>query len=138
MRRPRSFPGLLLCFACITFLSGCGGGDDTPTLHQLNGTVTHNGKPVSDIIIVFTPSTGGRPSYGNVDEKGTFSMAFTNDAAGVTAGKNIVTLMQPNPNPDTPPLTPEMRALFEKYGEGKSSLNITVDSDKNDFELVLD
>ena len=95
MRRPRSFPGLLLCFACITFLSGCGGGDDTPTLHQLNGTVTHNGKPV-------------------------------------------VTLMQPNPNPDTPPLTPEMRALFEKYGEGKSSLNITVDSDKNDFELVLD
>lgn len=65
-------------------------------------------------------------------------MAFTNDAAGVAAGENIVTLMQPNPAPDTPPLTPEMRALFDKYGEGKSSLKVTVDSDKNDFELKLD
>ena len=100
--------------------------------------MTHNGKPLTGIILVFTPLSGGRPSYGNVDENGKFSMAFTNDAAGVAAGQNIVTLMQPNPNPDTPPLTPEMRALFDKYGEGKSSLNVTVDGDKNDFELKLD
>ncbi|WP_339735616.1 hypothetical protein [uncultured Gimesia sp.] len=138
MRRQRPFLGLLFCLLSAVFLSGCGGGEDLPTLYQMKGTVTHNGKPLTGIILVFTPLSGGRPSYGNVDENGKFSMAFTNDAAGVAAGQNIVTLMQPNPNPDTPPLTPEMRALFDKYGEGKSSLNVTVDGDKNDFELKLD
>lgn len=137
MRRQRPFSKIFICLLSVALISGCGGGADLPTLHQLNGTVIHKDKPLSGVIIVFTPLAGGRPSYGNVDENGKFSMAFTNDAAGVAAGENIVTLMEPNPDPDTPPLTPEMKTLFDKYGEGNSSLNVTVDSDQNNFELIL-
>ncbi len=137
MRLQQTLPRFFVCLFSIALLSGCGGGADLPKLHQLDGTVIHKDKPLSGVIIVFTPLAGGRPSYGNVDENGKFSMAFTNDAAGVAAGENIVTLLEPNPDPDTPPLTPEMKTLFDKYGEGKSSLNITVDTDQDNFELIL-
>ena len=117
---------------------GCGGGVDLPELYQLSGIVTHQGKPIPNAVIVMTSTSGGRPSYGNADENGHFTMAYTQDAPGVTAGENLVTLMEPSPTPDQMEPPKELKPLYEKYAEGASTLKINIDKNQSDFELKLD
>jgi len=122
---------LMFCFGC--------GGSDLPDLYETSGTATMAGEPVPvGASIVMTPTAGGRPSYGEVDKEGKFKMRCTADAAGAVAGENIVSLMEPNPMPDTPPPTKEQQPIFQKYAQGKSTMKVTIGESKTDWDLKFD
>lgn len=122
----------------LVLLAGCGGGADLPELYETSGSATTGGAPLEAATIVMTPTAGGRPSYAEVEKDGSFKMRFTKDAEGAATGENVVSLMEPNPMPDLPPLTPELQLIFEKYAEDASPMKITIDSDKTDWELKFD
>lgn len=117
---------------------GCGGGTEVPALHILKGTVTHAGQPVGNVRISFAPADGTRPSYGTSDKDGHFVMSNTTTGDGVQTGENTVSLTVAEENPDTPAPTKEMKALLEKYTESNSTLEVTIDSDQENYELNLE
>lgn len=127
---------LIPAAALLSSLAGCGG--NTPATHAVSGTVTHDGKPVPNVVVVFAPEDESRVSYGHADQDGRFKMLYTNDVDGVKAGKHTVYLMPPSATPDDKPLSSAQQAMMKKYSEGNSPYEITVDEDLVDFELKLE
>ena len=75
---------ILLCVA--TFLiAGCG-RSDLPELGTVSGTVSLDGKPLADAIVNFTPEQGGRPSTGQTDTTGHYTLVYVADAEGAVVG----------------------------------------------------
>ncbi len=82
-----------LSILSLAFFAGCGGAaSDQPELHSVSGKVTHAGKPLSDMHVVFTLSTGGRPASGQTDSDGNYSLNYKEGVAGAPAGTHIVRL----------------------------------------------
>lgn len=50
--RPR-FGGVALAACLAVTMPGCGGGDEGPTRYDISGTVTFDGQPIPDGMIVF-------------------------------------------------------------------------------------
>ncbi|RCS44596.1 hypothetical protein DTL42_16855 [Bremerella cremea] len=75
----------------VIFLSvtGCGGTSDQPDLGQVTGTVTLDGKPLSDTAIVFYPDSG-RPARGLTDAEGKYELIYIRDTRGTKLGHNRV------------------------------------------------
>jgi hypothetical protein len=69
-------------------LIGCGGGD-TPELGTVEGTVTLDGKALSQATLEFTPTgeDGGRPSIAVTDEDGDYELEYSAAQAGAPPGK---------------------------------------------------
>ena len=112
----------------VCFLLGCGGPDGTPALHQVSGTLTHDGMPVSNVYVNMTVK-GKRPSSGLTDEKGMFTMSYTAGKPGVVAGEHQVTLQSFSGDPDVNPIPEEQIEILDQYSEEKSNLVITIDQD---------
>jgi hypothetical protein len=129
--------GLILTVCCLISLAGCGGSDGTPPLHQLSGTLTHDGKPVSNVHVNMTVE-GKRPSSGVTDENGMFTMTYTVGNPGVVPGENRVTLKSLSGDPDVDPIPEDQIEILDKYSEEKSTLTITIDQDHEQYDLILD
>ncbi len=69
---------LLPCLLIAACLAGCGG--DGLQLVQVNGTVTLDGQPLVGAAVIFHPD-GGRPSVGETDSEGRYSLKYTVDFA---------------------------------------------------------
>lgn len=67
-------------------LCGCGGNSN---LAGVEGTVTMDGKPLSDATVLFVNSST-RPSAAKTDEKGFYRLRFSDRESGAVIGKNIV------------------------------------------------
>jgi hypothetical protein len=129
----------------ITTFFGC--GDGGPTIVPVSGVLTHNGKPVANATIFFEPEPG-RPSTGSTDEEGRFTLVYDAQHDGAIVGKHRVWVKMRPGRPTTraqqqaaimgkrPPMSPEMAAFFDKYGEKKSKVEIVIQ--KNMPELKLD
>jgi hypothetical protein len=86
-------PVLVLAFALLQFLSGCGGG--RPPVEPAKGKVVCNGQPVTVGSVVFVPigdggSGSGRPATGSVGPDGTFVMTTYEHEDGAAVGKHRV------------------------------------------------
>ena len=140
----------LRCAALLVLVAvvGC---DSGPTIVPVAGTLTYKGHPVPNAIVFFFPDGGnGRPSQGPTDAEGRFKLAYTSEKDGVMAGKHRVwvTASRLMTKPSTakeqeaaimgkkPPMTQDMAAFFDKYGEKKSTVEVVID--KNTKELKLD
>ena len=128
---------LTLTACCLIGLIGCGGSDGPPALHQVSGTLTHDGKPVSKVYVNMTVE-GNRPSSGLTDENGKFIMTYSPDNLGVIPGKNQVTLQSFSGDPDVDPIPEEQIEILDRYSEANSSLTITIDQNHEQYELKLD
>ena len=84
----RSFS--LLALIGIGFLAGC--GDAGPALSSVSGKVTKGGKPLANINVTFTPTSGGPASAGRTDSDGRFALICQNGRAGAVQGKHKVLL----------------------------------------------
>ncbi len=83
----------VLCLtASAVLLAACGRGD-LPPLGQVSGTVTMDGKPLSDVTVQFSPEAGGRTSVGITDQNGVYQLAYTSDAMGAQVGKHTARLL---------------------------------------------
>jgi hypothetical protein len=122
--------------------AGCGGG---PKLVKVAGTLTYKGQPVKNAYIDFTPEHG-RPSWGQTDEQGHFTLNYDKKQDGVVAGKHKVSVrMRPTTVAEQeavmkgkrPPQSREMAEFFDKYSMARSKKEVTIDRSTSDFQLDL-
>jgi hypothetical protein len=137
-----SVRGLAFASAACLLLAGCGGSNVVP----VSGTLTYKGKPVTNAIVHFVPESG-RPSMGETDRDGRFTLTYDPQTKGAQIGKHRVFVMhnavadagQPGTVPgQTPRLSGEMRELFDKYGGDKSKVEVVIDKATSDLKLEWD
>ena len=137
---------LLLLAIGVPCLAGCGRGSDQPELGEVSGTVTLDGQPLQEVIVHFTPTGEGRPSVGQTDENGQYSLLYVADSAGAIVGEHAVTIEavvtdemddydEENPQAGgAPPLTLPANAtdssIREEVAAGTQEINITLVSDE--------
>lgn len=124
---------------------GCGSGG--PALVPVTGVLTYKGKPVANAGLRFLPEAG-RPSSGQTDEEGRFTLSYDREHEGAVMGKHKVWVTRMPTRPTTKaeqeaaimgrktPLSRDLSAFFDKYGEKNSKVEVVID--KNTKELKLD
>lgn len=75
---------------CLILMIGC--GKPQFPLGQVRGRLTLDGQPVVNAEIWFRPVAGGRPSFGESDQAGYYSMRYNARRMGALPGEHIVTL----------------------------------------------
>lgn len=133
---------------CCTAFAGCGGGgDDGPTLYRVSGTVSHQGQPLKNIVLKFSPPDGTSFSSGMSDEQGKFTLQYTMNEAGAVAGENVVYVEYVPSTPEEesaaakPGYVPPSpyKEVIEKYGSLKTSpYRVTIDKADDALEVRLD
>ncbi len=84
---------LLVGIFCLTVLvAGCSGGAGDLKLGLVTGTITLDGEPVEGAVIEFTPVGEGRPSAGESDTSGTYTLYFKGSTAGALVGEHEVSM----------------------------------------------
>ena len=146
-RRAAGYVSLTLLLA----IAGCAKGDAPPTA-RVTGTVTHNGKPVPNMMINFMP-TQGRPSWGRTDATGHYEMNYEEGVMGVKIGHHKVYVNSAVATIDagtsktskeaaakeTSLTSEEMNTIFSKYGkEDSTKLEVDVSKDPTILDLKLD
>jgi hypothetical protein len=135
---------LAASFMAAFGFGGCGPGG--PEIVEIEGTVTHNGKPVPNLRIYFAP-TDGRPSWGISDAEGKFVLDYDYDYDGAKVGTHKVWVIDEGANVDPtlamsgaprPKRDPAMAEILEKYGKDKSQLTVEVKKRDKSFQLKLD
>ena len=92
------FSGLIIC---TLLLGGCGGGG--PVYAPVSGTVTLDGKPFGDGVVVFLPKATatnpnpGRSSAGETDAQGRFVLKTDELKNGAVVGKHLVKISSRGP-----------------------------------------
>ncbi len=132
----RSISAMLL-LAGLPLLIGC--GSDTG-LHEVEGTVTHNGQPVPKLLVVFRPDdlTTGAESMGETDAQGKFVMQVGR-TPGVFPGQHTVYVDDPaalqggSSSDDA-----GYQEVVKKYSADASEYRVTIDEDTYDLEVKLD
>lgn len=81
---------LSICVCLISTLVGCSGS----AMQPVEGTVTLDGEPLAGAAISFIPVEGGRPSSGQTDEQGHFTLASFTANDGVPPGQYKVTVVK--------------------------------------------
>jgi len=82
---------LLSTFLCLGMvLPGCSGKAMLP----VEGTVTLDGEPLAGAAVSFVPAEGGRPSTGQTDDQGHFTLASYTANDGVPPGEYKITVIK--------------------------------------------
>jgi hypothetical protein len=134
----------LLVTGCFLSSSGCGGSE---RVVSVSGTVTHNGQPVSGIVVSFVPEgvTETGVSSGETDQDGKYSLKVVKSgSSGAVVGKHKVWVSLPREAPvddkearagkqktnaaTTAPKAPaDLAPILKKYGNlEKSPLTVEV------------
>jgi hypothetical protein len=132
---------VLLFLGCV-LLAGCGGSNVVP----VSGTLTYKGRPVTNAFVHFVPDTG-RPSRGETDPSGKFTLVYDPETKGAERGKHRV-FVQYNPLADAslpgtipgepPKLSKELQEFFTKYGGDKSPVQVEITKGTSDLKLEWD
>ena len=116
---PKSLWQTLLTAAPLLVLAGCGDG---PALHSAGGTITRNGEPLADAVVIFAPSDGatvGAEGVTGPDGKYTLS---TGGRSGAPAGKFQVSVTKASPTAVVPEAfkdDPSMADMAPQVGKPK-------------------
>ncbi|MDR2704267.1 MAG: carboxypeptidase-like regulatory domain-containing protein [Planctomycetaceae bacterium] len=79
---------ILFLIICCTVI-GCNSGPNTASV---SGVVTIDGEPVQGVHLKFSPKSGERPSVGYTNERGEYTLLFTQDQKGCIPGEHVVTI----------------------------------------------
>ncbi len=85
-----------IAFACLGIMLAVTGCDSGPKLVKISGVATHNGQPVPNLRITFQPEKG-RPSMGDTDDKGKFTLKYDPEHDGAVVGTHTVTAAYRDP-----------------------------------------
>ena len=118
--------------ACLTLaFTGCNSAN-LPDTGEVSGTITIDGKPATGIRVRFTPVGPGRPSSGESDAAGHYSLVYSANGTGALIGKHIATIFPTEPSADVPEpgkvkmsasVIPKKYATIEKEVEVKAGSN---------------
>ena len=126
----------------ITAVSGCGKNEFQ--VAKVKGSVTCNGKPLSEGLIVFIPagaaaatsdsksSVTGRSASGMIQPDGTYELTTYKSGDGAIVGSHSVQVFAPAPIDDDTPLTDANR-----FACGNTPLEKTVEAKPNVIDLEL-
>ena len=126
----------------LRLLSGCGGSN----VVSVSGRLTYKGQPVTNAFINFVPDNG-RPSMGETDQDGKFTLVYDPQTKGAQLGKHRVFVQynavadagKPGVVPGAPPkLSDEWREFFTKYGGDNSKVEVVIDKSTSDLNLAWD
>jgi hypothetical protein len=143
--RPRTIRCVLLGCVCATaLLSGCG-GDRGPARVVVSGSVSYNGKPISEGIIRFVPDkSASKPTMATVIKDGKYN---ADGLGGVPTGTHKVQIEamrrignEPSGNSSSLHAGGNLQQFIPKKYNAISQLEITVPSGSGkitkDFELT--
>ena len=134
---------LMVLFLPSLFI-GCG-GDLKYKVVPFAGTITYQGQPFGEsVLIVFTP-TEGRPSSAIADKDGKFKAEYTERLAGVQVGKHNVTIspygtssgFQSPGAVSASSSSEKAQEAFAKYAFGGPGYDMEVDKKSNNYQLDL-
>ena len=77
--------GIILCDGCSS------GPDDVPETGTVTGTVTLDGTPLAEALVIFQPESG-RTSAGTTDSTGKYELDYTSTLKGAKLGKHTVSI----------------------------------------------
>lgn len=126
-------------------LIGC--GSSGPKVVKVSGTLTYKGNPVPGVQLDFTPKDGQRPSWGETDEQGRFTLEYDDRNKGAVTGTHKVSVrlkLQTTKEREAEmlgkplPVSKERAALAAKYGAEKSTVEVTIDKPTSDLKLAWD
>jgi len=126
--------GLWFVAALMVTALGCSNRD----LGQVSGTVTLDGEPLADAMVIFTPMTGGRPAAGRTDAQGRYELIFDRAGAGAVHGEHFVEIRTADERileDDSVEVIPER--VPAKYN-ATSELRRTVEEGSNVFDFELE
>ena len=128
---------LLVPLSCL-LLIGC--GKDGPEMYRVRGTLTHQGKPVPKIYLVFKPDdlTKYAESVAVTDAEGRFDMMI-GSTPGVFPGPHTIIAEDPLAADGAKTSEePDYLAVIAKYGPEVSTYRMTIEKDLSNLELKLD
>lgn len=132
-RRACHAPGRLALLLGATLAMGCGGPSGLAPVH---GTVSLNGKPLTEGFVVVTPAEG-KTAMGTIQPDGAFVMGTNSSSDGVAIGTHPVTVLPPTATEGAPP-SATTRMLPNRYSIAATS-GVTVDvKPGEDNELVIE
>jgi len=118
-----------------------GGCDSGPKMHDVEGTLTHDGTPIPEITVIFHPvDQNANPQASAItDENGRFVMQVGR-TMGVRPGEYIVYVQDPAALQGGQTSTEEAYlGVLEKYpSQEVSTHKIQVDADMKNLDLKLD
>lgn len=82
-------PVIGFVFLLLTTSLNIGCGPSGPEIARVQGTVTMDGKPLANAVIMFVP-VGGRPSASETDANGKYVLEFSGGRKGAIPGLNRV------------------------------------------------
>jgi hypothetical protein len=131
----------LMVLVCA-LAAGCEGSN----VVGVSGTLTYKGKAVPNAFVNFVPANG-RPSMGETDQNGRFTLVYDPQTKGAERGKHRV-FVQHNPAADanqpgalpgqTPKLSNEWKEFFTKYSGDNSKVEVVIDKSTSDLKLAWD
>ena len=124
-------------FSCTALLCGCGGGgSDLPMTAYVEGIVTLDGAPLSDVVVAFQPqgAEGGRAAIGRTGGDGRYVLKFNADIEGAIIGSHKVTVTTPSEAPD--PSGIEKDPIPARYNVN-TELTADVKPESNDIPFAL-
>lgn len=128
------FLGLQFCLS-VLLLCCCGCPASNDGIGTVEGVVTLDGNPVSQVSVMFFPQTG-RASMGTTDDNGHYKLLYTRSVDGAVIGEHKVTI-SPEPEEDDDDRRNE-ELIPSKYVDQKTTdLTATVSSGKNTFNFDL-
>lgn len=138
----KNIAGFVLLSTISLALTGCSESNVVPVA----GTLTYKGQPVPNAYVYFVPENG-RPSMGETDAQGRFTMTYDPKTKGVQRGKHKVWVQHnaladqsaPGGTPGAPVALPaDLKELFDKYSAENSKFEITIDKEVKDLKVALD
>jgi hypothetical protein len=119
--------------------AGCSGG---PKIVKVSGIATHKGVPVPSLRINFQPEKG-RPSWGDTDANGRFTLEYDADNKGAIVGTHVVSAAHQPGSPDEEmglvKPHPAVKAVTAKYSDmWKSPLKVEITGPIENLELKFD
>ncbi|QDT53159.1 hypothetical protein Pan44_11740 [Caulifigura coniformis] len=111
-------------------LVGCGRPE--VELASVTGTVTLDGKPLSNAFVQFVPSRGGRAAGGATDETGRYELDYSAEDKGALVGTAKVLISTGDPEAGrketVPPRYNRKTDLTAEVGQGANVLNFDLRS----------
>lgn len=137
------FLSQIALFPICLLLAGCGGSG----IVAVSGKLTFKGKPVTNAFVNFVPADGGRPSMGETDASGKFTLTYDPQTKGVRTGKHKVFVTynavadagKAGAVPGMPAvMNADQNELFRKYGGDNSTVVVEIKQAERNLELNWD
>ncbi|WP_373649656.1 MULTISPECIES: hypothetical protein [unclassified Schlesneria] len=129
MFNQKTFALGLLWAGCVITTIGCGGAD-RPPLGKVTGTVTMEGDPVENLILLFKPEVG-RAATAKTDVNGFYRVEYVKGEPGTKIGPTTVLLEWPLGYEAPFPIPP-------RYTGANSELKLEVVAGNNPFDIELE